>query len=205
VRDLNFPALLAFGAAIGLAAAKGGAPDDGPRAPDSTSVILAAKPAAPSSQPLPSPPTQVSAAISAEISSGMPGYTLATASSSPNPDKAAADKPLNDIPRLPVEMLRKYEVRENRMPVFRPRDLYTNEGLTELSFKEHPGYRIGNIFNLNAPAAHNRIIGEQLFAARIDLVDTAFAMATGGDTREIEAMRQDVIEDGFNQDSPVGR
>jgi hypothetical protein len=46
-------------------------------------------------------------------------------------------------------------VRESRLPEFRTRDLYTKAGLIELSFKEHPGLRIGNFFNLNAKIAYD--------------------------------------------------
>jgi hypothetical protein len=182
----------------------GTATDPGPTAVNLSSVVLAFKSAVPTPEPSTASPSLVSSTVAAEIISGIPAYkpgATGTAAAGPT----GGEKPKNDIPRLPVEILRKYEVRESRIPVFRTLDLYTEEGLTALAFKEHPGFRIGNIFNLNAPAAHERIVNEQLFAARLDLVDTAFAMATGGDTREIEAMRQDIIEDGFNKDSPVGR
>lgn len=204
-RSLHVAAALAFAALSGGAGRA--ATEPGVASYDNSAVVLAAKPSPP---PAPAAPSQglVSPAVSAEIASGIPSYKAADgAPEVAAPDTVAndAEKPRNLIPRLPMEMLGKYEVRESRIPVFRTRDLYTEEGLTELSFKEHPGLRIGNLFNLNAAAAHERIVREQLFAARLDLVDSAFAMATGGDTHEIEAMRQDITEDGFNKESPVGR
>jgi hypothetical protein len=120
----------------------------------------------------------------------------------PGPAGAAADlrdidRPRNQIPRLPVEMMQRYVVRETRLPVFRPRDLYTKAGLVELSFKEHPGLRIGNFFNLNAKAAYQAIVSEQLYADRMELTDLAVAMAVGGDTEEAEAMQDAIKEQSF--------
>jgi hypothetical protein len=204
-RSLHVAAALALAALAG--GAMGAAAEPGVAGNDNSGVVLAAKPS-PTPTPAALSTNLVSPVVSAEIASGMPSYKAvdgAAGAAAADTSASDAEKPRNLIPRLPVEVLRKYEVRESRIPVFRTRDLYTEEGLTELSFKEHPGLRIGNIFNLNAPAAHERIVAEQLFAARLDLVDAAFAMASGGDTHEIEAMRQDIIEDGFNKESPVGR
>jgi hypothetical protein len=138
----------------------------------------------------------------------MPAYGPGPSSpQSPVPaaDLRDVDKPRNKIPRLPVEVMQKYMVREARIPVFRTRDLYTKAGLIDLSFKEHPGLRIGNIFNLNANFAYDNMIGEQLFAARQELADTTFAMAAMGDRMEMDAMQQAIIDDGFSKESPVGK
>jgi hypothetical protein len=135
----------------------------------------------------------------------MPSYRPA-APASPYPagvDLRTVDKPRNQIPRLPVEMMQKYVVRESREPVFRTRDLLTKAGMIDLAFKEHPGLRFGNFFNLNAPAAYDRAIREQLAASRSDLADDTFAMAAGGDPSEEAVMQQDILDASFSAQSPV--
>ena len=170
---------------------------------DTASLILATRPAAapsatevspkPDSRPAPG-------SVAANIAAGLPAY--APVNPGPAPAGAAADlrdidKPRNQIPRLPVEVMQRYVVRESRLPVFRPRDLYTKDGLIALSFKEHPGLRIGNFFNLNAKAAYQAIVSEQLYADRMELTDLAIAMAVGGDTEEAEAMQDAIKEQSF--------
>jgi hypothetical protein len=118
-------------------------------------------------------------------------------------DLRTVDKPRNHIPRLPAEMMPKYVVRESRAPVFRTRDLLSKEGLIDLAFKEHPGLRLGNFFNLNAPAAYDRAIREQLAASRSDLADDTVAMAAGGDLSEVAVMQQDILDASFSAESPV--
>lgn len=184
------------------AAAQGAAPVA--QSADTSSIILAPRPAASPSSPTPSPGTidrPVSSGIAAEIASKMPAYTPAVSaakSGGPEVDLRDLEKPKNQIPRLPVQMMQRYVVHAARVPEFRPRDLYTKAGLIDMSFKEHPGLRIGNFFNLNAPAAYERIINEQLFAARQDLVDTVIAMANGGDEEEAVLMQQDIIDASFS-------
>ena len=92
-------------------------------------------------------------------------------------------------------MLQKFVVHESRLPVFRPRDLYAKAGLIDLSFREHPGLHIGNFFNLNAGAAYEKMIDEQLWAARQDLADTAVAMAIGGDAGEIGVAQESILDE----------
>jgi hypothetical protein len=122
-------------------------------------------------------------------------------------DLREIDKPRNQIPRIPAEMMQRYVVRESRLPVFRPRDLHTTAGLIDQSFKEHLGLRIGNFFNLNAKAAHEAIVNEQLLADRQELTDLAVAMAVGGDQEEAEAMQDAIKEKSFmsgTKEGPAG-
>jgi hypothetical protein len=126
----------------------------------------------------------------------------------PAADLRGIDRPKNQIPRLPAEVMKKYVVREARLPVFRERDLYTATGLIELSFKEHPGLHIGNLFNLNAGIADGAIMNEQRWADRQDLVDASIAMAVGGDPEEMRLMQKAIIDESFlnngPQDGPIG-
>jgi hypothetical protein len=170
---------------------------------DTSAIILAPKPAETSATPA-APPVErvVSPGIGAVLSASMPAYSP-PAAAAPIGDLREKERPRNQIPRLPVEMMQKYVVHEDRVPVFQPLEFYTKEGLTALSFKEHPGRRIGNFFNLNAPAAHDAMVDELVFADRLESVDMAFAMAADGDRSEIEAMQQAIIDDGFSRESPV--
>ncbi len=170
---------------------------------DTASLILATRTAAtPSAADVSPKPDNRPApgSVAANIAAGLSAYVEVR--SGPGTAGAAADlrdidKPRNQIPRLPVEVMQRYVVRESRLPVFRPRDLYTTAGLIDLSFKEHPGLRIGNFFNLNAKAAYQAIVSEQLYADRMELTDLAIAMAVGGDAEEAKAMQDAIKEQSF--------
>jgi len=123
----------------------------------------------------------VSPGVAAALAEGMPKYSPPTPTPTPAPqvDMRDLDKPKNEIKRLP-----KYEVVEKRPPIFRPRDLYTHEGLVSLSFDNHPGLRFGNILGLNSTAAYDMYLDEQRLANIADLTDEAHAMSRGGDKAE---------------------
>lgn len=180
--------LLALIAAAAQAAAQDAAPVSpaaGAPAGDSSSAILAPRRA----ENAPQPPADsdgttrtVSPGIAAGLAEGMPKYSPPT----PTPvvtgepqDMRDVDKPKNEIPRLP-----KYVVHEQRPPVFRNRDLFTEAEQIELSFKAHPGLLIGNIIGLNAPVAKEMAYEDERLQSIADLTDTAHAMALGGDPAE---------------------
>jgi hypothetical protein len=204
--DRTLQIILALAAATASAAAQGVTPT--PQAADTSSLVLSTAPAPSPVAPVAGQPA--SPGVSAEIASGLPGYRPEPTpkAGGAHADARDADKPRNQIVRLPLEVMRRYVVRERRLPVFRPLDLYTEKGLIDLSFKEHPGLRIGNFFNLNAPLAREMFIKEQLLAARDDLTDTAHAMAVGGDGSEGEAFQQAIIDESFEagagEGGPVG-
>lgn len=171
---------------------------------DTANLILSASPA-PTKDKAASPAAK-GPALGLDVSAVMPSYRPA-APASPYPagvDLRTVDKPKNQIPRLPVEMMQRFVVRESKEPVFRTRDLLTKAGMIDLAFKEHPGLRFGNIFNLNAPEAYDRAITEALAESRRDLTDLAFAMAIGDDTAAAEAMQQDILDASFAKQTPVG-
>ena len=152
---------------------------------DASSIVLAPKPAEPSSVPAKAP--AASTPIEADLHAQIPAYNPRQAQPAA-PEPRAADRPLNQIPRIPAEVMAKYVVHEKRLPVFRERDLYTKAGLVEISLKEHPGLRVGNLFNLNAPAAYGMYLEEQERSEKADMEDTAYAMAVGGDVEEAKAI-----------------
>jgi hypothetical protein len=173
---------------------------------DTSSIILAQKPAPAAPAPQPAPHAS-SSEINAAIAAGVPAYDAGTAvpavAAVPQ-DLRDADKPRNEIPRLPLEMMSRYVVRSSRLPVFRDIDLYTKAGLIDLSFKAHPGLRIGNIFNLNSAAAFEAAMKEHFISSRQDLVDTALAMAAGGDPSEAQAVQDSIIDESFRSATQVG-
>lgn len=159
------------------------APAQAPETTDASGILLAPK----SLDSMPLPPVDsdgetrtVSAKTAAALSEGMPKFTPPTPSPSPTPevqDMQEVDKPKNEIHRLPT-----YVVRETRPPIFRARDLYTQTGLIDLYFKNHPGLIIGNVLGLNSAAAFDMYQDDLRQANMDDLKDTAHAMAQGGDT-----------------------
>jgi len=193
--------LLAIMAAAAPAAAQNAAPPHPPAAgpgqattpaageatADASSVVLAEKP--PALAPMRAADGDdsaraVSSKIAADLNLGMPKYAPPTPTPAAAPeaqDMRDIDKPKNEIKRLP-----QYVVRESRPLVFRNRDLYTTEGLINLSFKSHPGLLYGNFLGLNSEVAYQMYLDEQRKANMDDLADTARAMARGGDTAESE-------------------
>ncbi len=187
--------LLAIMVAAANAAAQNPAPSPTPAAnpgqvpaADASSVVLAKAPA-----PMPAADPgdtgrSVSSKIAADLNAGIPRYTPPTPTPVAPPeaeDMRDIDKPKNAIPRLP-----KYVVRESRPLVFRNRDLYTNEGLVNLSFKNHPGLGFGNVLGLNSGIAYEMYMDDVRLSEMDDLSDTAHAMARGGDKAESEYILQ---------------
>ncbi len=196
---------LQFMVGLASAAASAGAQGTNPApAADTSSVILAPTPAV--STPAPGAVARpASSEVDRNIASGLPGYS--PPAPAPRAGDTQADKPKNQIPRLPVEEMARYIVHGKRLPTFRTRDLYTKQGLIELSFKEHPGLRIGNFFGLNNSYAYQVAINEAMYADRQDVIDTALAMVAGGDKGEADAMQQALIDESFEngtQEGPVG-
>jgi hypothetical protein len=177
---------------------------------DTSSVILAPKAAEPTQAPQARAADSArvsSPEINAAISSGIPAYNREA--SAPKADSASkdvreADKPKNEIPRLPLALMSRYVVRGTRLPVFRNVDLFTREGLIDLSFKEHPGLRAGNFFNLNSGLAFEAAMNDQKMADRSDLTDTAYAMAVGGDPSEAMVLQDSIIDESFKAGTQTG-
>lgn len=200
--------IMALLAAMAPALAQDPAPVPAPPAADTSNIILAQKPAE-AAAPLAAEPAPHadSAAISADISAGVAAYNPGASSpklSMVPHEPRDGDKPRNLIPRLPTSIMSRYVVRSSRLPVFRNVDLYTKAGLIDLSFKEHPGLRVGNFFNLNSGLAFEAAMKDQRMADRQDLVDTALAMAAGGDSAEAEAVQDSIIDESFRAQSQAG-
>jgi len=197
--------LVALVAGAACASAQDVTPAPAAQAPDTSSLILAPKPEASPLAPNAAPGAAykpASSGITKDISAGLPGYSPPLMV--PKSADQQADKPKNQIPRLPVEEMARYVVHGKRLPTFRTMDLYTKRGLVELSLKEHPGLRVGNIFGLNNGIAYETAIREAMFADRMDIIDTTLAMAVAGDKGEAEAMQQALIDESFENGEQVG-
>lgn len=186
--------LLALVASAAVAAAQSTAPagDQKPAEPattDASSVVLAQKPANPPPVPLPKADTEdsdriVSSRTAAALAAAMPKYSVPTPTPTPTLDPEL-DRPKNGIVRLPS-----YVLRESRPPVFRKQDLYTTQGLIDLSFKAHPGLLFGNILGLNSGVAYQMMLDEERESALNDFADEAHAMDRGGDKAESQYILQ---------------
>jgi hypothetical protein len=209
--DRSLQIVAAFMAVTVSVAAQEATPATPAQSSETSSIILAPNASKPTPSPKAAPAVRPSSsAMAANISSRMPAYSpelSAPRVASSSADLRDSDKPKNQIPRLTVDMMQRYVVREPRPLELRRRDMYTTAALIDLSFKEHPGLRIGNIFNLNAKAAYNKIMDEERFADRQDLVDTTVTMAIAGDSEEMRLMQQAILDESFmswEHDGPVG-
>ncbi|HEY1792498.1 MAG TPA: hypothetical protein VGG34_06240 [Opitutaceae bacterium] len=144
----------------------------------------------------------VSAGIAAALSEGLPKFTPPTPTPTPEPE----DKPKNGIIRLP-----EYIVHEKPPPIFRKRDIFTQQSLIDLEFKAHPGLYVGNILGLNSAAAEQMREDEERQDDMGDLNDLAHAMSAGGDRAESQYILKesdDTYMRGSNWDwsggGPVG-
>ena len=168
--------------------------------PDTSAIILAptSAPAAAPSRPAPA----AKSPLEADMVSSMPKYVPAEAGPAPAP--VADIKPKNEIPRLPLSVMSQYLVRGDRVRTFREQDLNTPAGLIAISFKNHPGLLIGNIFNLNGPFAYAMIKDEEARSANDDMKATAYAMAVGGDPAEAKAILEATDETYMRDEEPEG-
>jgi hypothetical protein len=180
------------GSAPSAAAAPNGptSPAGGAETTDASGAVLAERP----KDYIPAPPVDsdgetrtVSAKVAAALSAGMPKFSPPTPTPTPEAepqDLRDIDKPKNEIHRLP-----KYVVRESRPPIFRDRDLFTLDGMLDLTMKRHAGLQFGNILDLNSSPkpgspAYQMMVDDERGENGDDLADTAHAMAQGGDFAE---------------------
>lgn len=101
-----------------------------------------------------------------------------------DPREAPNLRPFDGIPRLPIQKLPAFSVRGAHVFVFRPRDLYSNAGMIDQSFRRHPGLYVGNQFKLNDEAAHEMFLEDDWRSTKSDYWSMAQAMAMGGDRNE---------------------
>jgi hypothetical protein len=173
--------------------------------PDTSKIILAAKPAdggPAQGGGLKQSERRDSAMLAGALATDGPKYNpvpVPQATANGNPELSDSDKPKNTIPRLPLSTMSRYMVHGTRPPQFRDRDLYTRAGLIDIAMKAHPGLSVGNIFNLNAAAAYEMFLEQERLSKMGDLEETAEAMAIGGDPAEAKLI-QDATAEAFIRD-----
>jgi hypothetical protein len=140
--------------------------------------------------------------VAAALNDGFAKWSPPTPTPTPVADPVDlrdVDKPKNEIKRLP-----KFVVTETRPPIFRPRDLYTKEGQTQLALQAHPGLLFGNFLGLNGNAAYQMALDDQRLTDMGDLADTARAMARGGDRAEGSYILQESQDTFMRPDEGFG-
>jgi hypothetical protein len=145
----------------------------------------------------------ISPALASELSVDAPRYQLPPAAKAAND----VDKPRNEIPRLPESTLQRFVVHGSRVNGFSDHEMLTTGGLIDLSFHEHPGLRVGNLLNLNAPAAFEAFEEEERLSKMADLTDTAMAIQASGDSAEAKLIEEEAAQAYMrteDQEGPVG-
>jgi hypothetical protein len=99
---------------------------------------------------------------------------------------------IGGAPRLPFQTMPVYSVNGSKVPEFRPRDIFTKEGMEAISFRKHPGLLVGNQFNLNADVAYSTFLEDDWRETKGDYRNMAQAMALGGDRQEATMIIRDV-------------
>jgi len=186
-----------FGVAVAAAQAPALAPPADPEA--TTPAALAAHPApapdaaASGAADTPPPPRAISSQTAARLTASMPGYIakkpVAANADDDQADATDAEKPKNDIIRLPD-----YIVRERPPPVFTQREILTPKALAELEFKKHPGLNLWGLMpfsSLNAKIALQMYDEEARLDNITDLTDTAHAIGRGGDGAQDEYIKKE--------------
>ena len=100
-----------------------------------TAIPLGAQSSAEKEDPPKSNQRAVSKNVAAALAARMPKYNPPK----PEPDKVADDRDMREVdkPRNKIIRLPEYVVRQDKPPVFRERDIYTNKGLAELAMKRY--------------------------------------------------------------------
>jgi hypothetical protein len=129
--------------------------------------------------------------VAAIMATGLPKYNPPPKVEEKQPEALLddADKPKNDIPRLP-----QMTVRGNRTPVFRERDLHNAKGLSDIEMKRHPGLDIPFIGFLNRPIALQMYRDEQRLNDIDEMRKAAADAAMAGDTAGSEYIRRAAAE-----------
>jgi hypothetical protein len=116
-----------------------------------------------------------------------------------NPPKPVAAKPDtgdtddsnddNEQPRNHIVRLPKYVVHDQAPPIFRERDLYSKEGLTELALLRYRGLSLVPYSYLNGGIADEMYREDDRLKMISDFNSTADAIQAGGDKAEADFIR----------------
>jgi hypothetical protein len=192
--NLRAPTLiLAFIAAA--AAAAGAPPQQGQETPDTTTVTLDRPGKPETAAPAPGADRPASHSISAIISSGLPAYS--PKDTQPKKEPAEDVKAKNDMPRLPLEVMPRFIVRDKKVPEFSELELYTRKGLTDLAFQRNPWLHLFNFFGLKRNFAYAWLRDQEIDSERSELAQEAVDLAGVGDAEDAKDMQQAIIDEHF--------
>jgi hypothetical protein len=110
------------------------------------------------------------------------------------PEKDARNLRSFDDPTDPANsfsssgVMSKYVVKEDRIPDFRTRDLYSGKGLKDLTVRRHPGLLVGDILHDNTAEDYEVFLEDERLDNIRDYTDLALAMTVGGDKAEGDAI-----------------
>jgi hypothetical protein len=143
-------------------------------------------------------PRATSAATTAKLNAALPKFSPpaktdgTTATSTPLRE---ADSPRNGIIRLP-----QYDVREQKPPKFRERELLTRKGRVDVALRRHPGLRFGPFSFLNARRGLEMLEEEDALDRRREMQElTGFSAAVERTFAEDPATGARVIRTGASK------
>jgi hypothetical protein len=119
----------------------------------------------------------------------------APAIAAPDPADAKPDLSPFDVAAVEPQAMPTYRIVEHPVPLFRSRDLYTEDGMAAQSFRAHPGLHVGNAFNLNRKAAREFFLEDDWRATKSDYWNMAHAMALGGDHGEGRMILEEINDE----------
>jgi hypothetical protein len=157
------------------------------------------------SQAPPSPrapaPRAITPETAAKLSAAVPKYNPlppAKASAEPLPDLREIDRPRNTIIRLPA-----FIVQERRAPYLpTEREMRTDEEQRALALKRYPGFRVGNIFGMNAGAAALMLAEEEQAAQKREHQDMV-ELFRYGDPETYERVKRE-LENAYQRAPSFG-
>jgi hypothetical protein len=117
----------------------------------------------------------VSPELAAKLRDGLPKYS---------PSKSAAPPPAGENPHDDILRLPHYEVREQKIPEFRKREMLTPKGRLEVALKRHPGLNFGPLKSWNYRRGLEMLEEEHILEIRRELE------GLGGFQRDIEKIRR---------------
>ena len=141
--------------------------------------VVAARLAAQTSAPTPPPPRATSPDTVSKITATLPKFSPPPPTdakpAAPAPDLRETDRPRNIILRLP-----NYVVREDKVPLFKERELLTPSGRLDLAYKRHPGLHLGSLpFLSNNGIALAMLAEEERIERQKEMMDLAGLAAIG--------------------------
>lgn len=173
------------------------------------------------------PGEQAQPGAASRVSSFLPKYSPPKSGS--KVDRREIDRPRNAIPRLPKDVLPpestvapslntseeaagegvvrlpRYDVREDRLPNFKEREILSPSARIDKYLKRHPGLRIGNFFGLNRGIAAAMIADQDAYDRRMEMQDLLGLQALAKSLPPPREDRESSNEQGTPVSAPTGQ